>query len=116
MPNEETTLQNLIMLALSDAGCTIWRNETSGAWVGKVIYKTGNQVTLTNARMLSFGLAKGSSDIIGLSPTGRFMAIEVKTKSGRTSTDQRNFLQAVSKSGGIAGIVNSIEQALQLIE
>ena len=68
------------MLALSENGCTVWRNETAGAWMGKQIHREGDQVTLTNARMMTFGLCVGSSDIIGISPDGRFLAIEVKTQ------------------------------------
>jgi hypothetical protein len=115
MKNQETPIQDLIMLALSEAGCKVWRNETAGAWVGNIIHRSGRQVTLANATMLSFGLAIGSSDIIGLTPSGRFLALEVKTQTGRPTKEQRIFLKIVSDSGGIAGIVRTPEQALQLI-
>lgn len=113
--NPETRIQHRIMLALSEAGCIIWRNETSGAWVGKQIHRAGDQVTLTNARMIRFGLAVGSSDLIGIAPDGRFLAVEVKTKTGRASKEQLKFIDAVNNAGGIAGIARSPEEALQLI-
>lgn len=113
--NPETRIQRRIMLALSEAGCIIWRNETSGAWVGKQIHRAGDQVTLTNARMIRFGLAVGSSDLIGIAPDGRFLAVEVKTKTGRASKEQLKFIDAVNNAGGIAGIARSPEEALQLI-
>lgn len=113
--NQETAIQRRIMLALSEAGCTIWRNETGGAWVGKVIHQAGDQVTLTGSRMIRFGLAVGSSDIVGIAPDGRFLAVEVKTKTGRASKQQMAFIEAVSKAGGIAGIARSPQEALELI-
>lgn len=113
--NPETKIQNRILLALSEAGCTVWRNETSGAWVGKQIHRDGDQVTLTNARMITFGLAVGSSDIVGIAPNGRFLAIEVKTSTGRATKEQLRFIEAVNNAGGIAGIARSVEDALNLI-
>lgn len=113
--NQETKIQRLIMLALSEAGCTVWRNETAGAWMGKQIHHEGDQVTLTNARIMKFGLCVGSSDIIGIAPDGRFLAIEVKTKTGRASKEQLRFIEAVKNAGGIAGIARSVEEALDLL-
>jgi len=113
--NQETAIQRRIMISLSEAGCTIWRNETSGAWVGKVIHQAGDQVTLTNARMIRFGLAVGSSDIIGIAPDGRFLAVEVKTPKGRATKEQLTFIEAVRNAGGIAGIASSPQEALGLI-
>lgn len=113
--NPETKIQNSILLALSNAGCTVWRVETAGAWVGKTIHKAGDQVTLANARMFTTGLCKGGSDIIGMAPDGRFLAIEVKTSKGRASVEQLRFIEAVQKAGGIAGIARSVADALELM-
>lgn len=113
--NQETAIMRRIMLALSEAGCIIWRNEVSGAWVGKVIHKDSDQVTLSNARMIRFGLAIGSSDLIGVAPNGQFLAVEVKTKTGRASKEQTQFIKAVRAAGGIAGIARSPQEALELI-
>ena len=113
--NPETKIQNLILIELSKAGCLVFRNETSGAWVGKVIHKDASQVTLTGARMIRFGLAVGSCDIIGIAPCGRFLAIEVKTKTGRATEQQICFIEAVKNADGIAGIARSVEEALNLI-
>jgi hypothetical protein len=111
----ETKIQNLILMALSKAGCLVFRNETAGAWVGKVLHKDTSQVTLTDARMIRFGLAVGSSDIIGISPTGKFLALEVKTSKGRATKEQLRFIKAVNDAGGIAGICRSVEDALESI-
>ena len=113
--NPETQIQRKIMLALSEAGCTVFRNETSGAWLGKIIHKAGNQVTIANAHMMVFGLAVGSSDLIGIAPNGKFLAVEVKTATGRAAKEQREFIEAVRASGGIAGIARNEQDALALI-
>jgi hypothetical protein len=113
--NPETKIQNLILMALSKAGCLVFRNESAGAWVGKVLHKDANQVTLTDARMIRFGLAVGSADIIGIAPCGRFLAIEIKTSKGRPTKEQLRFIEAVNNAGGIAGIARSVEDALKLI-
>ena len=116
MTNPETKIQTRIMLALSDAGCIVWRNESALTWVGRVIHQQGDTVTLANARRLRAGLCTGSSDLIGIhKPTGRFLAIEVKTATGRQSTEQRTFLQAVINAGGIAGIARSPQEAVDLL-
>lgn len=113
--NTETRIQNLILVALSEAGCTVWRVETAGVWVGRKIHSDGSTVTIANARMMQAGLCKGGSDIIGISPDGRFLAIEVKTPKGRPTKEQMRFIEAVRNAGGIAGIARSPEEALDLI-
>lgn len=113
--NPETKIQRAILVALSEAGSTVFRCETGNFWTGDIIHKTGKQVTLANARMVPAGLTKGGSDIIGWTQDGRFLAIEVKTQKGRATPEQIRFINAVNASGGIAGICRSVEDALQLI-
>lgn len=113
--NPETRLQRQIMLALSEAGCIVWRNETAGAWLGKVIHKAQGQVTLADARLNTFGLCVGSSDLILICPDGRFGAIEVKTAKGKPTKEQINFIEQVRKAGGRAGIARSPQEALEII-
>ena len=123
--NPETKLQRNQMLALSDDGRLVFRNETARAWVGQVIHKSGDQVTLKGAQMLPFGLCVGSSDIIGITPlkitpemvgttVGVFSAWETKTKTGRPSPEQTKFIRAVHKFGGFAGIARTIKEALSI--
>lgn len=114
--NPETKLQRLIMVALSQAGHTVFRNETGRFWTGRVIHKDGKQVTLTNAMMIPVGLAVGSCDLVGLQrDTGRFFGVEVKTKAGRVSTEQSQFIKTIKQRGGIAGVARSVEDALELL-
>lgn len=114
--NQETKLMRLIMVALTQADCIVWRNETSGAYVGKVIHKDARIVTLANAQLMTFGLCVGSSDIVGIhKPTGRFLAVEVKTPTGKPTKEQLNFIEQVRAANGIAGIARSVKEALELL-
>lgn len=125
--NKETKIQRLQMMALSEDGRLVFRNETAGAWVGKIIHKSGDQVTLSGARMIKFGLCEGSSDIIGITPivitqemvgetVGIFSAWETKTKTGKPSKEQKTFIENVKKFGGFAGIARTIKEALEIGE
>lgn len=114
--NPETKIQRLIMVALSQAGHTVFRNETGQFWTGKTIHREGSTVTLAKAHMIPVGLCVGSSDLIGLqSGTGKFFAIEVKTSKGRASKEQKQFIEHVKEKGGIAGIARSPQEALELL-
>lgn len=113
--NLETKIQRAIMVAISEAGHTCWRNETGNFWTGKVIHKDNRTVTLANAMMIPCGLCKGSSDLIGLTSQGIFFAIEVKTAKGRTSKEQDAFLNRVREQGGIAGVARCPQDALDLL-
>ena len=120
--NPETRLMNEIMLALSEAGCAVFRNNTGQAWLGKTIHQAGDQVTLQGAHKIPFGLCVGSADLIGIAPGGRFLAVEVKVpasaarRAGRVSPEQRDFLAAINAAGGIGGIARSVDDALMLVD
>ena len=47
----------------------------------------------------------GSSDIIGVLPDGRFLAVEVKALKGRLSVEQAAFLDKIRGLGGVALVV-----------
>lgn len=100
----EQNIQKLIMLALTDAGCVVWRNNI------------GSYTTAEGA-YIRYGVGGvGGSDLIGIhKPTGKFLAVEVKTAKGKPSAAQLNFIEQVKASGGIAGIARSPEDAVQLL-
>lgn len=101
MANPETSIVNECLIALSAAGCTAWRNNTG-------VLKDAN------GRPISFGLCKGSSDIIGICPDGGFLAVEVKTATGRASPAQHAFIAAVQRRGGRAGIARTGAEAVAI--
>lgn len=113
--NPETKIQRLIQLELARQGFTFYRNEVGQYWQGRVIHRAGNQVTLADAHLLPVGLCVGSSDLCGIGPHGKFAAIEVKTKTGRPSPEQVNFIAHVRSKGGIAGIARSPAEAIEIL-
>jgi hypothetical protein len=112
--NEETRLQNHIRAALSTGPTRAWRNNIAKLKV--------------RGRWVDFGIpGKGGSDLIGLHSltiephhVGRtmavFLAVEVKTATGRPTAEQQRFIEFVQSAGGIAGIARSVEDALALLK
>jgi hypothetical protein len=109
----EQELQQRIRLELGRGPVRLWRNN-----VGALRDERG--------RLVTYGLCKGSSDLIGLRQllitpehVGRhlavFAAIEVKTAGGRLTVEQRKFLQQVEQLGGLAGVARSLQEAEQLL-
>lgn len=69
-----------------------------------------------DGRVIKYGLCKGSSDLIGWTPVkitpdmvgsslAVFTAIEVKAPGEKLRPEQKNFINAVIHSGGIAACV-----------
>lgn len=100
---KESNIMKMIMVAISEAGHTAFRNNV-GAYKNE------------EGRYIRFGVGgKGGSDIIGITSDGIFFAIEVKTPKGRASKEQETFLSHVRERGGIAGIARSPKDALDLL-
>jgi hypothetical protein len=109
----EQQIQQQIRIACSTGDTRLWRNNT-----GTLRDQHGRPVT--------FGLAKGSSDLIGyrtvtVTPemvgqqVAVFCSIEVKTASGRLRPEQRQWLDVIQAAGGIAGVARSVEDAQSLL-
>lgn len=58
---------------------------------------------------------KGVSDILGIWK-GKFLAIEVKSETGRLSIEQKNFITRVNEEGGIAFMARSIEDCVKILK
>lgn len=122
----EHGIQNTIRNALAGLAL-IFRANVGQAWAGtKVERLPGNRVLIHGARPFTTGLPPGFSDLFGMVPVtitpdmvgqtfARFVALEVKTPNGRPSDKQAKFLAAVTAQGGLAGIVRSPADALQVI-
>lgn len=125
----EARILKSVQLAATHLGARIFRNNIAEAWVGilekymevKSVVVYPGDVILRRARPLHAGLCVGSSDLIGWTPVvvesamvGKslavFTAAECKTAEGRLSGEQRNFIEAVNGSGGIAACVRSDEE------
>jgi hypothetical protein len=108
----EQQIQQHIRLACSTGATRLFRNNTG-------------TLRDQHGRPVSFGLCKGSADLIGwttrtITPdmvgqqVAVFTSIEVKTATGRLSPEQRQWLEAVQAAGGIAGVARSVEDAARL--
>lgn len=97
MRNPETNIMNRIMLKMSQKGFLCWRNNTG-------LFKS-----LDGKQTVRVGQV-GSSDIMAIKPTvitpdmvgqtvAVFVAVEVKTATGRQSEAQKKWQTAVEKLG-----------------
>lgn len=96
----EKAIENGILRWLSLNGIFAWKNQSVGIFdpVKKIYRKSNNPYHI-----------KGVSDIIGILSDGRFLAIEVKSKTGKPSPEQINFIKQINDSGGKAFIARSLE-------
>tara|TARA_R100000353_G_scaffold22651_1_gene19982 strand:- start:403 stop:801 length:399 start_codon:yes stop_codon:yes gene_type:complete len=114
--NYETKLQQEIRLALGTIpSLRLFRNQV------------GQLPDPRTGRYVQFGLAKGSSDLVGfktikITPemigqeVAQFVSIEIKTERGKLTEVQQNWLQKVHDSGGIVGVARSIQDALKIVK
>ena len=135
----ESTVQKTILLGLG-AISRLFRLNSGKAYLSNlgppgVKRLQDGSVLVKAARSISLGFAyttgdpvNGQSDLAGwtsvvITPemVGKrvavFTAIETKrTKGGKASSDQVNFVTQVAEQGGIAGIANSLEVARKIID
>lgn len=99
---EEHAIQNAIRIALSEYGIVFRAN------VGKVRTPDG--------RFFDTGLPKGFSDLFGFRfKDYRIFFIETKTPTGRVTPEQKDFLEAMSSKGALAGVARSVDDAIKII-
>lgn len=99
--DEATVLQECLSY-LKAMNIYAWRQNTGCAKVGK--------------RFIRFS-QKGVSDILGITKDGRFLAVECKReKGGILSDDQKTFLFNITKNGGVAIVVNSLESLIEKLK
>lgn len=102
---KESDLQRVIQKEARKLGCYLFRNQVG-------TYK------IDCGRVIKSGLCKGSADLIGWitrDGVAVFVSVEVKTATGRLAPQQRRWMEAVQKAGGIAGVVRSIEDLRELL-
>lgn len=130
--------QRAIWLAAAAlAGTVLFRANSGRAWLGSGPPRrlTDGSVVIPGARPIALGLALangdpvvGQSDLLGwrtitVTPdmvgcrVAVFAAIEAKREvGGRTSADQRRFVDVVQRAGGIAGVANTPEAAVRILD
>ena len=123
--NAEAQIQAEILNALgSRRDIRLFRNTVGHAFSGNLVEshhgKNGLTVTLQHARRTAFGLAVGSGDLIGLQSViigpedvgtriARFLSIEVKSKRGRLTAQQKAWLEMVRRFGGFGVVARALE-------
>ena len=99
MVEKESDIIKVILEYLAYNHIFSWRNNT-----GAFPIETG----AGKRRYFSPGIP-GMSDILGVLPDGRMLAIEVKTAKGRVSPLQNAFIMIINRCGGLAFVARSIE-------
>lgn len=93
---KERDIQREIIKYLRIKQIFCWKNNSVGIYVEK------------RKTYIPVGM-KGISDIIGLLPTGQLFAIEVKVKNRYPNQNQKDFMQKINDSGGLAFVARSLD-------
>lgn len=124
----ESKIQDDIFIKLNRSSTArLFRNNIGQGYVGKTTRIDKGFVTLQNFRPIRYGVCNpGGSDLIGFTSVeitkdmvGKkvavFTAIETKTKKGKATQDQANFINVVRHFGGFAGVARSYDDAVGII-
>lgn len=101
----ESIIKNTILTYLWYNRVFCWNNSSTG------IHDPSRGVFRRANSKFQF---KGVSDIIGIF-RGRPLFIEVKSKTGRLSEDQKTFLERVGQEGAIAFVARSVEDVERVL-
>ena len=107
-PREKELMDRIQLTIGGRRGFRLWRNNVGAA---KVFRGPGMP-----PGFISFGLCPGSSDLIGMMPGGRFLAIEVKRPGEAQTEDQLKFEAAVCECGGLYILATSVEEAVAAVD
>lgn len=108
--------------------CLNFRANTGTGWTGNDIHKLADgSILIRDPRPFSTGLPAGFADTFGVTPVvvtpdmvgqivGIFHAIEYKTPrpGSKASELQTNFLNAIRRNGGFAGIARTPQEAVNI--
>jgi len=69
-----------------------------------------------DGRKITTGVPKGFSDLFGHRKSdGRAFYIECKTAIGKPRPEQKIFLEQMRRTGALAGVAHTVEEALEII-
>lgn len=88
-----------ILKFLTSNGVYAWRQNVTGIPLPSGGFRPGGK--------------RGVSDILAILPSGRFMAVEVKTGKDRISPEQEGFQTNIRNNNGLVFIVSSCEDFIQ---
>ncbi len=85
--------------------------------VARVWRQSSGSFKLGVDRYFQANTARGMSDIMGILKDGaRTLAIEVKTKTGKVAEHQQEFLDSVTRAGGIAFVARSVDDVVERLK
>lgn len=126
----ESDVEKKLIKYCSQIGTTVFKNNTGSAYRGVMKRDIKNRRVIVMPQLVSYGLIKGSSDLIGITPKiitqdmvgqkiGIFTALEVKkNKKGnyRATPEQKAFIQMIKNNGGMAGVVDCEKDVDLIVE
>ena len=128
MPVAESNVQSRSLLAVgARPDVRLFRNHVGAGWMGDVVRKDGNRVLLNNARYAAFGLATGSSDLVGLQAltiglehVGRtlavFLSAECKRAAGGVIAEgQDKWAALMQRMGARHAFIRSPDDMMRLV-
>lgn len=99
----ETNIVQECRLAASEMGATLFRNNCGAYKDNKGYY-------------IKYGVGNpGGCDLIGWTKDGKFLGIECKVPGKHPTLEQTNFINAVIKAGGIAGVCRCKKDVIDLL-
>lgn len=102
----EKDIENLILEYLQVRGIFAFKNQSVGIYDPRTkrYRKSYNKFHIN-----------GTSDVLGILPDGRFLAIEVKTKKTKTraSEAQLSFIDNINKNGGVAFVAWDLDIVIE---
>lgn len=126
MGYQENEVKKNILIAASEAGVTLFNCPTGTAYVGQISNKDARFLILQFWRVITFGLVEGGSDLIGWKPVvitqdmvgktiAQFAAVETKFGKKGPTKEQKNFIERVRASGGIAGVARTEQEGKEVL-
>lgn len=97
----EWVIQREILNWLESTEILHWRQNAGVAQIGP--------------RRVNLGPDGISDIVVVVPPTGRFLALEVKSANGRQESDQKAFQAKLEASGGIYRLVRTLDQAMTAV-
>lgn len=102
---EETALKKSVIAYCLAKGCFVWGNAT-----GQAKHQKGDA-----EYHVPYGKV-GSSDVIGVLPDGRFLAIEIKVGKNTPTHKQWEFMLTIQRLGGVAFWTNDMDEFIRCFE